>query len=388
MIKIGIPKEMMPEERRVAAVPETVAKMIKAQMEVHVEAGAGVLSYITDHDYEQAGATIEREAAPLFSHADIILKVQPPLLDEKNGSSEIDSMKENATLIAPLYPTRNLDLVAKLNEKKITSFSLELLPRIARAQSMDILSSMSNLAGYKSVIMAADQLGKLFPMMTTAAGTILPAKVIVIGAGVAGLQAIATARRLGGAVIAFDTRPAAGEQVKSLGADFVSLETSHEQAQDVGGYAKEQSAEFYKNEQEIIRKYIKETDVIITTALIPLKRAPLLITEQMVQEMKQGSVIVDLAVEADGNCALSLPGKTVVKHGVTIIGLLNVPSTVPIDASRLYSKNIFTFLNYIAEPLTTAQLDLTDEIIKACLITHKGEIVNPLVKQMVKQMVK
>ena len=385
MMKIGIAKEIMPEENRVAVVPETVAKMIKADMEVHVQTEAGLLAHITDKDYQQAGAIIASQAATVFSCADVILKVQRPLLDEKTGSSEIDSIQEQATLIAPLYPTRNLDLIAKLNAKKLTAFSLDLLPRIARAQSMDILSSMSNIAGYKSVILAADQLGKLFPMMTTAAGTILPVKVIVIGAGVAGLQAIATARRLGGVVIAFDTRPAAGEQVKSLGADFVSLETSHAQSQDAGGYAKEQTAEFYKNEQEIIRKYIKEADVIITTALIPGKRAPLLITEQMVQEMKPGSVIVDLAVEQKGNCALSEPGKTVVKYGVTLIGILNVPSLVPIHASQLYAKNVFNFLSYIAPQLASGQLDLTDEIVKGCLITRNGETIHPLVKQMMEK---
>lgn len=380
-MKIGIPKEIWPEEHRVAAVPDIVDKMVKAGMEVVVESGAGKHSHFTDKDYERAGAKIESRPESLYGQADIILKVNRPMFDDKNNKHEIDYMKENAILIAPLFPTRNLDLVEKINAKKITAFSLDLLPRIARAQSMDILSSMSNIAGYKSVIMAANYLGKLFPMMTTAAGTIPPAKVIVIGAGVAGLQAIATARRLGGVVIAFDTRPPVAEQVKSLGADFVSLETSHEQSQDTGGYAKEQSAEFYKQEQEIIRKYLKEADVVITTALIPGKRAPLLITEQMVQEMKPGSVIVDLAVEQEGNCALSEPGRIVVKHDVTIIGILNVPGTIPIHASQLYSKNLFAFLNYIAPQLGVADLDFSDEIIKGCLITHNGNIMHPVLKQ-------
>ncbi len=379
-MKVGIPKEILPEERRVAAVPETVTKMVKAGMEVTVESGAGLLSFLDDKDYEQAGAAIAPDHPSLFNQCDVILKVHRPILDTKLNAHEIDFMKENATLIAPLYPVQNPDLIAKLNAKKITAFSLDLLPRIARAQSMDILSSMSNLAGYKSVIMASDHLGKIFPMMTTAAGTILPAKVIVIGAGVAGLQAIATARRLGGVVIAFDTRPVVAEQVKSLGADFVSLETSHEQSQDSSGYAKEQTAEFYQHEQDIIRKYLKEADVVITTALIPGKRAPILITEAMVKEMKHGSVIVDLAAEQQGNCVLTEPGKIVTKQGVTVIGILNLPSTLPMNASQLYSRNLFAFLNYIA-PKGQLALDRTDDIIKGSLITYNGETVHPILNK-------
>lgn len=379
-MKIGIPKEIAPGERRVAAVPETVLSIIKDGMSVVVENNAGMGSYITDQSYLQAGATIEPQHDALFAQADIVMKVHRPLFDENKQQHEVDCMREGAMLIAPIFPLRNPDLVAKLNARRITAFSLDLLPRIARAQSMDILSSMSNLAGYKSVVMAADYLGKIFPMLTTAAGTIPPAKVIVIGAGVAGLQAIATARRLGGVVIAFDTRPAAAEQVKSLGAEFVSLETSHEQTQESGGYATEQSAEFYHHEQETIRKYSKEADVIITTALIPGKRAPILITEQMVKEMKPGAVIVDLSVEQEGNCALSEPGKIIVKHQVTIIGILNMPSTLAVNASQLYSKNLFAFLHYIAPQLKAAQLDRTDDIIKGCLITYQGESVHPLLK--------
>lgn len=374
-MKIGIIKELSPEERRVAAVPDTVSKMVKTGMEVLVESGAGSASSIEDKEYEQAGAKIFSSVESVLNEADIVLKVQRP------NEKEINLLKEETVLIAPLYPIQNPDVVIQLNNKRVTAFSLDMLPRIARAQSMDILSSMSNIAGYKSVIMAAQYLGKMFPMMTTAAGTIPPAKVIVIGAGVAGLQAIATARRLGGVVIAFDTRPAAGEQVKSLGADFVSLETSHEQSQDTSGYAKEQSAAFYKHEQDTIAQYSPSADVIITTALIPGKRAPLLITEQMVKEMKHGSVIVDLAVEQKGNCELSEPGKIIGKHGVTIIGILNVPSTVPIHASQLYSKNIFTFLNYIAPQLKDKNFDLSDDIIKGTLITQNGETLHPMLQQ-------
>lgn len=379
MMKIGIPKEIAPGERRVAATPETVAKMIKAGMEVLVETGAGLLSFLEDKNYTEAGAKILPESQAIYAEADVIFKVQRPMQNEASGVHEVDFIREKATLIAPLFPSLFPELVAQLNAKKITAFSLDLLPRIARAQSMDILSSMSNLAGYKSVILAADYLAKIFPMMTTAAGTILPAKVIVIGAGVAGLQAIATARRLGGVVIGFDTRPVTAEQVKSLGADFVSMETTHEESQDAGGYAKEQSADFYKNEQAILQKYLKEADVVITTALIPGKRAPLLITEAMVKEMKPGSVIVDLAAEQGGNCALVEAGKITSKHGITIIGQLNIPSTMPVTASQLYAKNLFTFLNYIAPQLETDKLDLNDDIVKGCLITYQGETIHPLI---------
>lgn len=368
MIAVGIPKEILPGERRVAGTPETIAKMVKSGLSPLVESGAGLLSFIQDKDYEASGAKIIPHAQSLFNSADVILKVNRPLFDENTKTHEADLFKENAILIAPLFPARNKDLMNKLKEKNIISFSLDLLPRIARAQSMDILSSMSNLAGYESVLLASSHLKKIFPMLTTAAGTILPTKVIVIGAGVAGLQAIATARRLGGVVIAFDTRPVVAEQVKSLGADFVSLETTHE-VEDAGGYAKEQSAQFYQKEQDIISRYIKEADVIITTALIPGKRAPILITGEMVKMMRPGSVIVDLAIEQEGNCELSEPGKIVVKHEVTLIGLLNLPSTLSINASQLYARNVFAFLNYILPGVEKRQFDMTDEIIKGCLVT-------------------
>ncbi|MBA3662203.1 MAG: Re/Si-specific NAD(P)(+) transhydrogenase subunit alpha [Gammaproteobacteria bacterium] len=380
-MNIGIPKEIFPGENRVAAVPETVMKMIKAELKVKIETDAGLSAFIPDADYDKAGAEIQPTAASLFSESDVVLKVQRPL-DGPDHTDEINLLKEKSVLICPLSPMRYPDLLKKLNAKKITAFSLDLLPRIARAQSMDILSSMSNLAGYKSIIMAADHLPKIFPMMTTAAGTILPAKVIVIGAGVAGLQAIATAHRLGAVVLGFDTRPITAEQVKSLGADFVSLETTHE-AEDAAGYAKAHSAAFYQQEQNIIEKYLPQTDVIVTTALIPGKPAPLLITEAMVKQMKPGSVIVDLAVEQGGNCELVEPGKIVIKHQVVIIGVMNIPSTMPLQTSQLYSKNIFNFLNYILPQLKASQFDFTDDIIKGCLITHDGETIHPLLKQAV-----
>ena len=361
MINIGILKEDGANETRVAATPDTVSRMKKAEMAVYIESEAGIKSYFTNALYEQAGAHVVTKEEVL-REINVLLKVQKPSLDE------VSHYKENTILLAPLYPKRNPELISALQAKQITAFSLDLIPRIARSQSMDILSSMSNIAGYKSVIMAADYLGKLFPMMTTAAGTIQPAKVIVIGAGVAGLQAIATARRLGGVVLAFDTRPVVAEQVKSLGADFVNMEVTHEQSQDAGGYAKEQTAEFYKAEQDIIQKYISDADVVITTALIPGKRAPILITDAMVQRMKPGSVIVDLAAEAEGNCVLSEPGKIVQKHNVTIIAKLNLPGDLSVDASQLYSRNLFNLLNYLAPQITSGQFDMSDEIVKGCMI--------------------
>ncbi len=379
-MKIGIPKETFAKETRVAAVPETVAKIVKEGMEVVIESDAGLLSYISNNEYEKAGAQIAPNAEYIFKEADVIFKVNRPQLNEQKLSPEIEWMKENTIFVAPFYAVQNLDLISLLAKKKIIAFSMELLPRIARAQNMDILSSMSNLAGYKSVVMAAEHLGKIFPMLTTAAGTIQPTKIIIIGAGVAGLQAIATARRLGSLVIAFDTRPAAGEQVKSLGAEFVSMEVSHEASEDQGGYAKEQSKEFYQKEQDIIHKYSPDADVIITTALIPGKKAPILITEAMVKEMKPGSVIVDLSVDQGGNCELSEPGKIVVKYGVTLIGVQNLPATLPSNASQLYSRNLFAFFKYIAPMLKEGKLDFEDEIIKGCLVTYNGEVVHPLLK--------
>lgn len=377
-MKIGILKETSQNETRVAAVPETVAKMIKNGLSIFIETGAGLASGIKDADYQAAGATIVPSRDSLLSAINILLKVTRPSEDE------ISSLPENSIVIAPCYPLQNPQLINDLSEKRVSTFSLDLLPRIARAQSMDILSSMSSIAGYKSVILAAQYSGKLFPMMTTAAGTIPPAKVIVIGAGVAGLQAIATARRLGGVVVAFDTRPAAGEQVKSLGADFVALESS-QVTEDVGGYAKEQSAAFYKHEQEMIASYIKEADVVISTALIPGKRAPLLITEEMVKTMKPGAVIVDLAAEQKGNCELTEPSQIIEKHGITIIGLLNLPGTVPIHASQLFAKNLLAFLNYIASQLANNKLDLNDDIIKNTLVTHHGEILHPTLKSLLQE---
>src|SRR5574340_875427 len=338
-MKVGIPEEIMLNETRVSAVPETVARMTKGGIEVLVESGAGDGSFIKDEDYVKAGAKIV-STEEVFSSSDVILKVQKPTLNDKAKKHEVDMMKEGAILVTFIQPYTNPELVVKLAERKVTAFSMDLVPRISRAQMMDALSSMATIAGYKAVLLSADNLKKFLPMLSTAAGTIYPAKTVVIGAGVAGLMAIATAKRLGSVVVAFDTRPAVGEQIKSLGGEFVPLEVAHESAEDAGGYAKEMSAEFYKQEQDIIRKHTKDADVIISTALIPGKPAPTLITEDMVKEMKAGSVIVDLSVEQGGNCVLSEKGKTVVKHNVTIIGPTNLPALLPVHASQLYAKNI------------------------------------------------
>ncbi|MFH1023112.1 MAG: Re/Si-specific NAD(P)(+) transhydrogenase subunit alpha [Planctomycetota bacterium] len=383
-MKLVIPKEIMEHERRVAATPDTVGKMVKKGIEVLVEAGAGLESSISDADYTAAGAKIVPTAEVLYGQADVVFKVQRPLQNAKLGRHEADLMKPGATLVSFLFPVQNADVVSRLAQKKVAAFAVDCIPRISRAQSMDGLSSMSNLAGYKAVLLAANALGKIFPMMTTAAGTIYPSKVIIIGAGVAGLQACAQAKRMGAVVTVFDVRPVVAEQVKSLGCEFVPMDVPHD-AQDAGGYAKELGADFYKKEQEIVAKYSKDADVIITTALIPGKRAPILITEEMVKQMKMGSVIVDLSVEQKGNCILSEPGQTVVKHGVTIIGILNLPSMIPACASQLYARNLLTFLNLAAPDGKEMKFDMNDEVIKGALITRNGEVLHPGVKEALKK---
>lgn len=383
---IGIPKETAPNESRIAATPDTVAKMVKAGLKVAVEAGAGEAAYLRDEDYAKAGAKIISDIEQLFGEADVILKVQKPYLNDKVKKHEVDMMKQGAALIAFLQPMTNLDVVLKLADRKITAFSMDAVPRISRAQMMDALSSMSTIAGYKAALLAANGLKRFVPMLSTAAGTVHPARAVVIGAGVAGLQAIATLKRLGAVVTGFDTRPAAGEQIRSLGAEFVSLDVPHGEAEDAGGYAKELSPEFYKQEQEIIRKHSKNADIIITTALVPGRPAPTLITEEMVKEMKPGSVIVDLVVEQGGNCVLSEHGKEVVKHNVTIIGALNLPGALPIHASQLYANNILTFFNHLLTPdKKGVKIDITDEITKASMITHNGEITHKAAKEAAKK---
>lgn len=381
-MKVGIPKEILANETKVSATPETVGKLVKGGMEVVVEAGAGAASYFKDEEYKAAGASIVDTAAAFG--ADLVLKVQRPIQNDKAGKHEVDMMKEGGVLISFLQPYANADLVKKLAARKVAAFSMELVPRISRAQMMDALSSLATVAGYKAVIMAADNLKRFFPMLSTAAGTIYPAKVVIIGAGVAGLQAIATAKRLGATVFGFDTRPAAGEQIKSLGGQFVPMDVDHSAAEDSGGYAKEMSADFYKQEQDIIRKHSKDADVIISTAQIPGKKAPMLITEEMVKEMKAGSVIVDLAVETGGNCAISELGKTVVKHDITIMGEVNIPSMIPINASQMYARNMLTFVQLLAPDKKNLAINFEDEIVKGTLVTNNGEIVHQGVKAAIK----
>jgi len=366
-MKIGVPKETIDYERRVALVPDMVKKVLDAGFEVQVESGAGERASFTDDAFRSAGAGILDSASALFGQSDVVLKVQPPSIEE------VSMFKEGSLLISFLQPVRDRAIVEALNARKITAVSMHRIPRITRAQTMDALSSQSNIAGYKAVLMGAGELGKLLPMMVTAAGTIRPSTVFVLGAGVAGLQAIATARRLGAVVLAFDVRPVVKEQVESLGAKFLEIELVEEETETAGGYAKELSEESHRREQELLKETLKKTDIVITTALIPDRPAPKLISEEMVQAMRPGSVIVDLAAETGGNCDLTEPGQDVVKHGVTIIGHLSLPSTVALHSSQMYSRNVNTLL---AEMLDGGQLkiDLDNDVVGPSTVTHAGEI--------------
>ena len=366
-----IPKETVAGERRVAIVPDLVPKLTGLGLEVVVEPGAGTSAGFVDAAYAEKGARLE---ADTLGKADIVLKVQPPSADE------IARMKEGATLIGLLQPFTNGAGMTALAARNVTAFSMELLPRITRAQPMDVLSAMSTVAGYKAVLIAAGRLPRFFPLMMTAAGTVTPAKVFIIGAGVAGLQAIGTARRLGAVVEAYDTRPAVKEQVESLGAKFTELPLETADAQDKGGYAKAQSEEFYRKQREAMGRSVVAADVVIPTALVPGQKAPVLITEEMVQGMKPGSVIVDLAAEQGGNCALTVAGEEVVKHGVTIIGPVNLPSSVPFHASQMYARNLTSFLTHLVKD-GAVHLDLADELTRGPLATHQGQIVHDVVKK-------
>lgn len=377
-MKLAIPKERRPDETRVAASPDTVKRIKSLGLEVAVESGAGEGASITDQAFADAGASIVADTASLLSEADIILKVSRPLTAAEGGPDEIQAMKRGAVLIAMLDPYRNRDQVRAYAQHGLTAFAMELAPRITRAQSMDVLSSQANLAGYKAVIDAAAEYGRAFPMMMTAAGTVAPAKVFVMGAGVAGLQAIATARRLGAVVSATDVRPAAKEQVESLGASFVMVESEEtKQAETAGGYAKEMSEEYKRQQAALIAEHIKKQDVVICTALIPGRPAPKLVSEAMVKSMKPGSVIVDLAVETGGNCELSEAGRVVTKHGVKIVGWRNVPGRIAVDATALYAKNLLNFLVLIVGKDGAVKIDPNDEIIKGTLLTRDGQIVHP-----------
>ena len=375
-MKVGIPKEIVLDERRVALVPEAVGTVVKAGTEVHVEVGAGEGAFIPDRAFEEAGATLVPDARALLSQAEVVLKVQAPALNTALGAHEVEMMREGAVLITFLQPQSDPDLVKRLAERKITSFSMDYIPRIARAQKMDALSSQSTVAGYKAVLIAASSLGKFFPMLVTAAGTVPPAKVLILGAGVAGLQAIATARRLGAMVQAYDIRPAVKEQIESLGGSFLAFDLVGEQTEDAGGYARELTGESQEREKVLLGRHVPQADIVITTALIPGRRAPILITGEMVQEMKTGSVIVDLAAEMGGNCELTEPGRTVTKHGVIIHGQLNLPSTMPFHASQMYSRNISSLLLHLVRN-GTLELDFNDPITNDTCVTHEGRVRNP-----------
>lgn len=367
-MKIGIPKEVAPGERRVALVPDAVRALVGSGMEVLVESDAGAEAYFDDEQYRGAGATVVADAASLLGAVDVVLRVQAPSKDD------VEKMAGGSTVIGLLQPLTSLDLVKALAAGGITAFSMDTVPRIARAQSMDALSSMSSLAGYKAVLIAAGALGKYFPMMITAAGTYPPAKGLVLGAGVAGLQAIATARRLGAVMQAFDVRPVVKEQVESLGATFVGS-APQEEAEDAGGYAREQAEETQKRERELIHAHARQADFLVCTALIPGRPAPLLVTEDMVKDMKPGSVIVDLAAEMGGNCELTEPGRDVVKHGVLICGPLNLQSTLPVHASQMYSRNMTNLFNHLVKD-GAFSMDFEDAITQGCCITHNGVVVH------------
>ncbi len=377
-MKVAVLKERRRYEARVAATPDTVKKLIGLGLEVVVEAGAGAGASIADSAYEAAGAKIEGDLAAALKGAGIVLKVQRPLAGKDGDVDELALIDKGAVLIGLLAPYSG-DHVAAYAAAGITSFSLEFVPRITRAQSMDVLSSQANLAGYKAVIDASSAFGRAFPMMMTAAGTIAPARVLVMGVGVAGLQAIATARRLGAVVSATDVRLATKEQVQSLGASFVAVENEEtKQAETSGGYAKEMSDEYKKLQAELIQATIQKMDIVICTALIPGRKAPTLVTEAMVKSMKPGSVIVDLAVEQGGNCELSQFAKTVTKHGVTIIGPANLPAEIAVDASMLFSKNVLNFVTPLIDKDTKSlKIDGEDAIVKGSLLTQNGQIVHP-----------
>jgi len=375
-MKVAIPKERRAYEARVATTPDAIKRMKPLGLTFLVEAGAGLSAAITDQAFIDAGAQIVADSASLLGQADIVLKVARPLTAAE-GTDELAALKPGTVLISQLDPYRNREQVADYAKRNIVAVAMELVPRITRAQSMDVLSSQANLAGYKAVIDAAEQFGRAFPMMMTAAGTVAPAKVMVMGAGVAGLQAIATARRLGAVVSATDVRMAAKEQVESLGANFVFVDDEEaRQAETSGGYAKEMSDAYKAKQAALIAETIKKMDVVICTALIPGRPAPRLVTDAMVASMKPGSIVIDLAVENGGNCEGSETGKIVVKHGVKIVGYANVPSRLAVDASSLYARNLAEYLKLIVQKDGTLKLDREDEIVKGSLLTQDGQIVH------------
>src|SRR6266481_6301078 len=377
---VGVPRESFPGERRVALVPAVIPNLIKAGLEVVVEAGAGAAAGYPDADYTAKGAKITADRAEVFRAADILVQILCYGSNDKTGKADLPLFRNGQTLIGFLRPLGSIETIQEIASKGVTSFSVELMPRTTRAQSMDVLSSMGTICGYKAVVLAADTSRRIVPMLTTAAGTITPCRVFVIGAGVAGLQAIATARRLGAVASAYDMRPASKEQVQRLGGRFVELAVEAKDAQDASGYAKAQDESFYQKQRELLGNVIAESDVVITAAVIPGKKSPVLVTKEMVERMAPGSVIVDLAAERGGNCELTKPDEVIVAHDVTIIGEYNLAGTVPYHASQMFARNITSFLLHLVKD-GKLQLNLQDEIMRETLVTRDGEIVNTRVRE-------
>jgi H+-translocating NAD(P) transhydrogenase subunit alpha len=377
---VGVPREIYPKERRVAIVPAVVPTLIKSGLHVIVEAGAGIGAGYPDAEYLEKGAQLVSQRAEIFQKADIVVQFLCHGANDKTGSSDLPLMRKGQILLGFLRPLGTIKTLQEISARGVGAFAVELMPRTTRAQSMDALSSMATICGYKAVVLAANTLPRMFPMLTTAAGTIAPARVLIIGAGVAGLQAIATARRLGAVASAYDMRPAAKEQVQSLGGRFVELPIEAKDAQDARGYGKAQDESFYQKQRELLGKTVANSDVVITAAVIPGKPSPVLVTKEMVAKMAPGSVIVDLAAERGGNCEFTIPDQIVVEHNVTIIGEFNLAATVPYHASALYARNATAFLQHLVKE-GKLRLDLKDEIIRETLVTQDGEVVNARVRE-------
>ena len=377
---IGVPRESFPGERRVALVPAVIPSLTKAGFQLAIEAGAGLAAGYLDADYAAKGAQLVPDRAEVFRMADVIVQVLCHGSNDRTGQADLPLLRAGQFLAGFVRPLGPLETIRELAATGVTAFSIELMPRITRAQSMDALSSMATICGYKAVLLAADRLPKLFPMLTTAAGTITPARVFVIGAGVAGLQAIATARRLGAVASAYDLRPAAKEQVLSVGGRFVELPIQVADAQDARGYAKAQDETFYQRQTELLGRQVAQSDVVITAAVVPGKKSPVLVTREMVHRMAPGSVIVDLAAERGGNCEITRAGEVVEEHGVTVLGSINLASTVPYHASQMYARNVTAFLMHLFQD-GSLHTGADDEIARETLVTEGGEIVNPRVRE-------
>jgi H+-translocating NAD(P) transhydrogenase subunit alpha len=377
---VGVPREIYPGERRVALVPAVIPNLKKAGLDVLVEANAGLAAGYPDAEYVEKGAKLIEGRADLFRTADIIVQFLCHGANDKTGIADLPLMRKGQVLLGFLRPLGTMKTLQEIAERGVTAFAVELIPRTTRAQSMDALSSMATICGYKAVLLAADTLPRMCPMLTTAAGTIAPARVLIIGAGVAGLQAIATARRLGAVASAYDMRPAVKEQVQSLGGRFVELAIDAKDAQDAGGYARAQDESFYEKQRELLAKTVTESDVVITAAVLPGKKSPVLVTEDMVKRMAPGSVIVDLASERGGNCELTKPDEITVVHNVTIIGEFNLAGAVPYHASQMYARNVSAFLQLLTKE-GKLQLNLKDDIIRETMVTNEGEVSNARVRE-------